>query len=295
MTLSSMTGFARSAGQMEDASWAWEVKSVNAKGFDLRLRLPGGLDGVEAEARRMLGTVIARGTIHASLDLTRGGKSAEIHINETLAIELARKLLDVARSTGMQPPSFDAILAVRGVLEVREQSETDEQRVLMTEAITRSLEDGIVGLVASRQAEGAALGAILTEKILAIEMLVLAADAHPARSADSIKSRIKRQIQDLLGSNEGLDPQRLHQEAMLLAVKGDIREELDRLKAHVAQARQLFERGGAIGRRLDFLAQELSREANTLCAKSADSGLTVIGLDLKTLVEQFREQVQNVE
>jgi uncharacterized protein (TIGR00255 family) len=295
MTLSSMTGFSRAAGQADGAAWAWEIKSVNAKGFDLRLRLPSGLDGVEAEARRMVGTVVVRGTIHASLDITRASKAAEIRVNEALAADLAHKLSAVAKSTGLHPPSFDAILAVRGVVEVIEQSDTEEQRRMLTDAVTRSLEDGIVGLVAARQAEGAALGTILTDKIAAIETLVQAADAHPARSAEHIAARIKRQIQDLLTNSDGLDPQRLHQEAMLLAVKGDIREELDRLKAHVMQARQLLERGGAIGRRLDFLAQELSREANTLCAKSGDSGLTVIGLDLKTLVEQFREQVQNVE
>ncbi|MGL4635034.1 MAG: YicC/YloC family endoribonuclease [Beijerinckiaceae bacterium] len=295
MALSSMTGFARSAGHAGNVSWSWEMKSVNAKGFDLRLRLPGGLDGVETEARRMIGTVVARGTIHASLDFIRGTRSAEIKINETLAAELAQKLLSVAKTVGLQPPSFDAILGVRGVVEVTEQQDTDEQRAALAEAVTTSLEEVIVGLVAARQSEGAALAVILEEKLSAIETLVLAADAHPSRSADSVKSRIRRQINDLLGNSDALDEQRLHQEAMLLAVKGDVREELDRLKAHVEQARQLFARGGAIGRRLDFLAQELSREANTLCAKSSDSGLTAIGLDLKTLVEQFREQVQNVE
>jgi uncharacterized protein (TIGR00255 family) len=294
-TLSSMTGFARVQGQSDRAHWAWEFKSVNAKGYDLRLRLPQGLDGVEAELRRMIGTVINRGTVHVGLELTRQVRSPEIRINDDLIQQLALKLGDAARSANLPPPTMDTILAVRGVVEIVDQPEDDAEQAILITAMLTSLETAVVALCASRQTEGAALYNILNQRIGSIETLVDQAEAHPARQADAIKERLTRQLRDLMEASETLDSQRLHQEAMLLAVKGDIREELDRLKSHCNQVKDFLQRGGAIGRRLDFLAQELSREINTLCAKSNDIELTTIGIDLKTLVEQFREQVQNVE
>jgi uncharacterized protein (TIGR00255 family) len=296
MTLSSMTGFARTTGQLEGASWSWELKSVNAKGFDLRLRLPSGLDGVEAEVRRMLGTVIGRGTVNIALDLTRATKTPNIKINEALVKGLAEKLSQAARDVGLQPPTMDAILSLKGVVEVVEETECQQARDALNAALLLSFEDAVVSLCATRQAEGAALKAVLVARIDDIRVLVEQADRLPSRSADAIKARLSKQIEDLLaGFSEQLDSQRLHQEAMLMAIKADIREELDRLESHVSQTRDLIARGGPIGRRLDFMAQEFSRETNTLCAKSNDVALTRIGIDLKTLVEQFREQVQNVE
>lgn len=292
-----MTGFARTRGEAEGATWAWELKSVNAKGFDLRLRLPAGLDAVEAEARRMIGTVIGRGTVQASLDLSRPERVAAVRLNEPLLAGLAKTLNEAAASAGLQPPSLDAILSIKGVVETIEDPASGEATERLGRALTASFEEAVLALCAARQREGEALRALLGERIAAIEALVAAADASPARGAEAVRARLRRQIEDLLGAGgaEQLDPNRLHQEAMLLAVKADVREELDRLAAHVEQARELLARGGAVGRRLDFLAQELSREVNTLCAKSNDVGLTAIGLDLKALVEQFREQVQNVE
>jgi uncharacterized protein (TIGR00255 family) len=294
-SLSSMTGFSRIQGQTESTHWAWEFKSVNAKGFDLRLRIPQGLDGVEAEVRRMMGSLINRGTVHASLELTRQIKSPEIRINDDLIKQLLQKLGAVARDAGIAPPTMDAILAMRGVVEIVEQTEDENEQAALVAAIVESLETAVISLCASRQTEGAVLHDILSQRLGHIEELVEQAEAHPARQPDAIKERLARQLHDLLEAGEGLDKQRLHQEAMLLAVKGDIREELDRLKSHCGQVRDYLMRGGAIGRRLDFLAQELSREINTLSAKSNDVGLTKIGIDLKTLIEQFREQVQNVE
>jgi uncharacterized protein (TIGR00255 family) len=294
-TLSSMTGFARVQGQSDVAHWSWEIKSVNAKGFDLRLRLPQGLDGVESELRRMMGTVINRGTIHASLELTRLTTTPDIRINDELIAQLLRKLGEAAKKAELKPPSIDAILSIRGVVETVEQQEDEDSQARLVGAIVQSLEEAVVALIASRQAEGAVLHDILMQRIGAMESLVSQAEAHPSRQVEAIKARLAAQLRDLMEASDSLDPQRLHQEAVLLAVKGDIREELDRLKAHCAQVRDYLLRGGAIGRRLDFLAQELSREINTLCAKSNDIGLTKIGMDLKTYVEQFREQVQNVE
>jgi uncharacterized protein (TIGR00255 family) len=294
MALSSMTGFARANGQTDGASWVWELRSVNAKGLDIRLKLPPRADAVEVEARRMLGAVVARGTVHVSLDLKLEAGMAEVRINVALAERLVAQLHEVAAKVGAPPPGLDAVLSMRGVVETADESEPLSEPVAL--AIQRSLEDAIVGLISARRGEGEALQGVLRARLSAMGEKVATADALPSRGAESVKARLKRQVDELMEAATGpFDPQRLHQEAVMLAVKADIREELDRLKAHVAQGLELVARGGAVGRRLDFLAQELSREVNTLCAKSNDVALTEIGLDLKGLVEQFREQVQNVE
>ncbi len=297
MTIRSMTGFARSQGQAGGAVWAWELKTVNAKGFDLRLRLPPGFDQVEAEARRMIGTVIGRGTVHAVLEFSRPDKVTDIRINEPLLRALAEKLSLSARAAGLAPPSIDALLGVRGVVETVDPDETTDDIEALSQAMIISLEEAIIALCAMREREGDALQGVLEERIASIGSLARQADQLPSRGPEAVRQRLHRQVEDLLGaaSAEQLDSQRLHQEAMMIAVKADIREELDRLASHVQQVGDLIRRGGAVGRRLDFLAQELSRETNTLCAKSNDMALTVIGIDLKTLVEQLREQVQNVE
>ncbi len=297
MTIRSMTGFARSQGQAAGAVWSWELKTVNAKGFDLRLRLPPGFDRVEAEARRMIGTVIGRGTVHVALDLARPDTVADIRINEPLLRALAEKLSLSARAAGLAQPSIDALLGVRGVVETVDPEESAEETAVLSQAMIASLEEAIIALCAMREKEGDALQGVLEERITSIGSLARQADQLPSRGPEAVRQRLYRQIEELVGaaSAEQLDSQRLHQEAMLIAVKADIREELDRLTSHVQQAGDLIRRGGAVGRRLDFLAQELSRETNTLCAKSNDMALTAIGIDLKTLVEQLREQVQNVE
>lgn len=296
MSLRSMTGFARVNAQAEGATWSWELKSVNAKGFDLRLRLPPGLDTTEVEARRMISTVIVRGTVQASLDLVRPDRPAAVRLNHAMIESLSRSLGAAAASAGLAPPSIDAILGIKGVVEIEEADADPDSATRLNEALLQSFEQAVLALCAARQEEGTAIEAILKDKLAAIGALTRTADTLPSRGPEAVKARLRRQIEDLFeASAEQLDQQRLHHEAMLLVVKADIREELDRLKAHVAQAEELLARGGTIGRRLDFLAQELSREVNTLCAKSNDVALTAIGLDLKTLVEQFREQVQNVE
>ncbi len=294
MALSSMTGFARANGQMDGAAWAWELRSVNAKGLDIRLKLPPRTDMIEPEARRMLGAVVARGTVHVSLDLKLDGAGADARINVDLAERLLAQLRDVASRVGAPAPGLEAVLGMRGVVESGDDAMPLAEALV--EAIQRSLEEAIVSLIAARRGEGESLQEVLRARLSAMADKIAAADALPSRGADAVKARLKRQVEDLMEAAAGaFDPQRLHQEAVMLAVKADIREELDRLKAHVAQGLELVARGGAVGRRLDFLAQELSREVNTLCAKSNDVALTEIGLDLKGLVEQFREQVQNVE
>jgi uncharacterized protein (TIGR00255 family) len=294
MALASMTGFARQAGQSGAWTWAWEVKTVNAKGFDLRLRLPPGLDALEPAIRADVPKRLARGTCFASLAAQRVGAGADIRINRPALDALVAALADIPVNAKLQPVSLDGLLAVRGVVEVAEPTEDEAATRMLHTDLRKGLASALDALVAARQQEGAALAEILTERLHRMDALRQRADAAPGRSREAIGKRLADQVAALAGDNR-LDPERLHQEAVLLAVKGDIREELDRLATHIAAARELIAKGGAIGRRLDFLAQELSRESNTLSAKSPDAELTAIGLELKVEVEQFREQVQNLE
>jgi uncharacterized protein (TIGR00255 family) len=294
MALASMTGFARQAGQSGAWTWAWEVKTVNAKGFDLRLRLPPGFDALEPAIRADVPKRIARGTCFASLSAQRPGAGADIRINRPALDALVAALAGIPASANLQPASLDGLLAVRGVVEVAEPTENEAATQALHAALRKGLAAALDALIAARQREGAAIGEILTERLDRMDALQKRADAAPGRSAEAIRRRLTDQVAALSG-NPGLDSERLHQEAVLLAVKGDIREEIDRLATHIAAARVLLAKGGPIGRRLDFLAQELSRESNTLSAKSPDAELTAVGLELKVEVEQFREQVQNLE
>jgi uncharacterized protein (TIGR00255 family) len=295
MPLASMTGFARAQGTSGPYAWAWELKSVNAKGLDLRLRLPPGWDAVEVPARAALSRVLSRGNVSAMLTIERTGASASVRVNgEVLAalIETARKAAD---RLGVAPPSLDSVLGVKGVIEVADAEESADERQAAERAVIQGFEEALQALSAMRVREGEALARILSERINEIEKLSAAADANPARKPEAIRSKLSEQVKALLATGEKLDPDRLHQEAMLLAAKADIREELDRLTTHVAAVRKLLQEGGPVGRKLDFLAQELNRESNTLCAKANDVSLTATGLELKAAVDQFREQVQNLE
>lgn len=296
MPLASMTGFARVAGGVDDVRWSWEIRSVNAKGFDLRLRTPPGLDGLEPAARTAAAARLHRGTVHATLTVDRTARGAEVRINEdALAAVVAAASAIAARVPDAAPASIDGLLAQRGVVELVESQETPEQRAALEAAALADFGRAIEELHDMRGREGAALQALLEQRLTSIAELTAAADACPARKAEAVRARLAEQVAALVGASPALDPDRLHQEAVLMATRADIREELDRLVAHVAAARQLIGEGGPIGRRLDFLSQEFSREANTLCAKANDRSLTAIGLDLKAVIEQFREQVQNVE
>lgn len=295
MTLASMTGFARADGGADGRRWSWEVKTVNARGLDIRLRLPPGFDALEPEARRRIAARLTRGTCFANLSATREGTAPTIRVNPEALEALAAAIDVVAARIPAGPPSLDGLLAVRGVVEVTDVTEDEEARAAQLVAMTATLDKALGVLVAVRHAEGDALGIVLTEQLNRIAALTAAADDHPGRRPEAIRKRLEEQIAMLLDTAPALDPDRLHQEAVLLAAKSDVREELDRLHMHVAAARGLLAEGGPVGRRLDFLAQELGRESNTLGAKSGDAGLTAIALDLKAVVEQFREQVQNLE
>lgn len=295
MTVASMTGFARAQGALGPWSYAWELKSVNAKGLDLRLRTPPNFDAVEMKARAALSGRLARGSVFANLAARRAEEEGAVRVNRAALDRLLAALEGVPLAANLAPPSLDGLLAVRGVVEVVEPEDDEAQRAALEKDVLACLEDALEALVASRRGEGAALVAVLTDRLTRIGGLAARADALPARQPEAVRERLAQQIARLMETADTLDPARLHQEAVLLAVKADIREELDRLKAHVASAQKLLAEGGPIGRRLDFLSQELGRETNTLCAKSNDSSLTAIGLDMKIEVEQLREQVQNIE
>lgn len=225
----------------------------------------------------------------------RDDAAVETRINRAALDKLLKALDDVPLHAALRPASLDGLLAVRGIVEVVEPEDDEERRSALDAGILATLAEALDGLAASRLDEGAALAVVLTGRLNRIAELTARAERLPGRSAESLRARLAQQVAALLEQANGFDPQRLHQEAVLLAVKADIREELDRLAAHVASAHVLLAKGGPIGRRLDFLAQELSRETNTLCAKSNDPDLTAIGLELKIEVEQWREQVQNIE
>jgi uncharacterized protein (TIGR00255 family) len=295
MALSSMTGFARADGVSGAYVWAWELKSVNAKGLELRLRLPPGWDAVEAPLRARAAEILARGTVHANLTAQRAGVAPVVRVNEPVLAAVLSTMRDVAKRIEAAPPAIDGILALKGVIEVLDEDESEEDRRAAEAEIIAGFSTALISLAEMRRREGGALATVLRARLDEIAALTARAEAAPGRKAEAIKARLAEQVAALLETSNRFDPDRLHQEAILIASKADIREELDRLTAHVAQARRLVDAGGPAGRKLDFLSQELNRESNTLCAKSNDVELTNIGLELKTVVEQFREQVQNLE
>ena len=295
MALSSMTGFARSHGVAGSYAWAWEIKSVNAKGLDLRLRLPPGWDVIEVPARGRAAEKLSRGTVYANLTVDRKGAAPAVKINEPVLAAVLATLKDLSGKIDAAPPTLDGVLALKGIIEVTETDESEDERSAAEAAIVAGFDKALGELVAMRRAEGETLGRLLAARLADIAALTARAEAAPGRKPEAIKARLVEQVATLLAASERFDSDRLHQEAILIATKADIREELDRLVAHVAAAQKLLEGGGAVGRRLDFLAQELNRESNTLTAKANDADLTTIGLELKSVVEQFREQVQNLE
>lgn len=292
-TLSGMTGFGRADGAGEGWTWSVEARSVNGRNLEVRFRGPNGFDGLERAAKAAGQARFARGqvTIGVQAKRTEAGEAA-VTIN---AAVLARylTLANELAEDGATPPSADGLLALRGVIEAPEEADDPEARAAVEAAMTRTVEEALDALKASRQNEGAQLTPVLDEFIARIEALVAQAEGEAAAQVEAIRDRFTRRISELAPDAPGLED-RIFLEAAALATKADVREELDRLTAHVASARQLVASAPA-GRKLDFLMQEFMREANTLCSKSATTALTGIGLELKAVIEQLREQVQNVE
>jgi uncharacterized protein (TIGR00255 family) len=295
MTLSSMTGFARSHGASGSYAWSWEIKSVNAKGLELRLRLPPGFDAVEIPVRTRAAEMLSRGNVYATLTIDREGVAPVVRINEPVLNAIINAVGHLSGKVDAEKPRLDGLLGLRGVIDVTDAEESEEDKAAAEDAVVKGFVQALKGLSEMRKHEGEAIGRVLSARLDEMAVLASRADAAPGRQPEAVKKKLADQVAVLLEASSRFDPDRLHQEAILLAGKADIREELDRLAAHIAQARKLMDGGGAIGRRLDFLSQELNRETNTLCAKSNDVELTNIGLELKSVVEQFREQVQNLE
>ncbi|MDB5507200.1 MAG: YicC [Devosia sp.] len=290
-----MTGYARAAGAVAGVGYAVEIKSVNARGLDIRMRLATGLDAVESEIRRRVGLVISRGSITVSVNLDRSATLGEVSVNQRALATVLAALADLGTRIDARKPSLDGILGLKGVLEQRETELPTGAEEALQAAVLASADVCLADLVRARQSEGMRLAAVLTERIEEIAGLRQRAETHPSRTRDAIEVRLRQQLADLGIAGVTVSEERLAQEAVLLATKADIREELDRLTAHLAAARQLLGAGGPAGRKLDFLSQEFNREANTLCAKANAVDLTAIGLDLKAAIDQFREQVQNIE
>ena len=295
MTVSSMTGYARAEGALDGAAWFWEARSVNSKGLDVRCRVPAGCEAIDVAARKAAACAFARGGLSLSLQVDRGERQVALRINEA-ALEQVLALQDTLEDrVDSAPPRLDVLMAIRGIAETVEQAEDPAAVAARETAILDTLDAAFEGLAAARAEEGARLRTLLRGHLAGIERLATAAAATAEAQPAMLRQRFEQQVADLLEARIGVGEDRLAQEAAMLAAKADVREEIDRLASHVAAAGTLLDEGGAIGRKLDFLCQELNREANTLCSKAADIALTRIGLDLKAAIEQFREQVQNVE
>ncbi|HLZ83728.1 MAG TPA: YicC/YloC family endoribonuclease [Caulobacteraceae bacterium] len=293
MSLASMTGFARVEGALGDWTWAVEARSVNGRNLDLRFRAPAGLDALERPAREAAQSRFQRGQINIAVQGRRASVSRAGRINlEALESYLAfgEALVAAGRAA---PPSLDGLLALPGVIEAADPDEDGAARAAVESAMAASIAEAMDALKRSRGAEGEAIEALLSGFLDRIETLTRSADVEAGQQPALIKARFERRLVELLG--EGAPEDRIMQEAAAMAVRADVREEIDRLLGHVAAARALIAEDGASGRRLDFLTQEFMREANTLCSKSAVASLTTIGLALKASIDQFREQVQNVE
>ena len=290
-----MTGFARADGFADGASWTWEIKSINSRSLDARFRLPHGFDRLESRLRGVLAEHFTRGNFSLNLTLVRPARSARLQVNRELLDEVLALAEELKQRIDAAPPRADGLLAVRGVLEQIEEEDTVEERERLEDALAATLFDGLDDLAAARSQEGASLAAVITDHLGEIAVLAEAASQTAEAQPKALLNRLRQQLDALIEDNEKISDERLAQEVALLAAKSDVREEIDRLKAHVAASRELLAAGGAIGRRLDFLCQEFNREANTLCAKAADIALTRIGLDLKATIERLREQAQNIE
>jgi uncharacterized protein (TIGR00255 family) len=290
-----MTGFAEAHGSREGARWRWETKSVNGRGLDLRMRMPPGFDGVEAVARQLAGERFKRGSLQAQLTFEAGESSRALKVDPAALAAAVRIAQEVASETGLAPARIDGLLALKGVIVQDEALPLEApERGMRDAAIVETLATAFDALVRARASEGQKLHAVLAAQMDDIERLTKEAQNLASAQPQALRDRLLAQVQEMLGG-AGIPEDRLAQEAALLAVKADIREELDRLHAHVHEARALMRSGDAVGRKLDFLSQEFNREANTLCSKSSDIALTRIGLALKATIDQFREQAQNVE
>lgn len=298
MSVASMTGYARAEGRDTQVNWVWEAKTVNGRGLEIRCRLPFGHDALEVAAREAVGRKLKRGNLQLSLNVSRVSDAPALRVNHELLNQILTLVDGIGAShQNIAPARWDGILSIKGVLEAAEAEQEDAEtvRAARETAMKVTLEQALDQLAAMRLSEGARIQRVLLDQLDEIAALAERAGATASLRPEAVRERLRHQVAAVLESVPGLPEERIAQEVALIAVKADVREELDRLRAHVAAARDLIAEGGAVGRKLDFLSQEFNREANTLCSKSSDVELTRIGLDLKAVIDQFREQVQNIE
>jgi len=296
VAISSMTGFARTEGQSAGCSWTWEVRSVNGKGLEVRSRLPAGFEALEPQVRQRIAGTLKRGNIGANLTVAWIERPAGVRVNTEALHQIVALLPDIQRRLpDCLPPSPDGLLNLRGIIEIVDEQPTEETRAALDEAILDGLDQSLGSLAAMRRDEGARMATVLEGHLERIAGLCREANGLAAAQPAAIMARLVEQVGALISTIPALPEDRLAQEVALLATKADLREELDRLKAHHEAAMALVAGGGPVGRKLEFLCQEFNREANTLCAKSADVQLTRVGIDIKATIDQLREQVQNIE
>jgi uncharacterized protein (TIGR00255 family) len=290
-----MTGFARADGVHADTSWSWEARSVNGRSLELRLRLPTGFEGLEIKARGLAQEKLTRGNCTLNLGVRREVGRTEIRLNEA-ALAQAQAVAERAQAlTDLKAARLDTLLSMRGVVEAAEADESEEAQAALYRALLAGLAGVLDELVRARKAEGERLQAVISKQLATIGALVERSAAAASRQPEAIAMRLAEQIARLTEAAAGLDPERVYQEALLLVAKADIQEELDRLRAHLAAAIELIESDQPVGRKFEFLAQEFNREANTICSKASDIEISRAGIELKTVIDQLREQIQNIE
>ena len=290
-----MTGYARVDGRSDDLRWTWEIKSVNGKGLDVRCRLAAGFERLETAARRQAAAVLRRGNVNILLAVAREAATQRPVVNRALLDDVLALQAELAGKVADAPPRIESLLQVRGLIDLAAEEEDETVAAAREAAMLDSLDEALAAVAAVRRAEGEQLNAALTDQLREIEAHVANATGLAATQPDAILARLKAQVDDLLDAAPQVPEDQLMHEVALLTAKADIREELDRLRAHISAARELLAEAPPVGRRLDFLCQEFNREANTLCAKSGDIELTSTGLALKAVIDQMKEQVQNIE
>lgn len=300
MALQSMTGFARVEGQLTseeiaNPQWVWEVRSVNGKGLDFRLRTPPGFDRLQPLVRKLVANYFSRGNLQINLKLDMPGAQITPTINQPVLDAVLDAISQIRAKADCAPPAAENILAIKGVLESKEAGENQQQQEALDKALMVDFEKLMEELQKARVSEGKAVAEFLLAQVSTIETLTAAIVADPSRSLEQVKARLHNQVASLYDNTSGLDLDRVHQEAAILAAKADLQEELDRLTAHIDAARKLLNGKGPLGRKLEFLCQEFNRECNTICSKSNASAVTASGLDMKVVIDQFREQILNLE
>lgn len=295
--IKSMTGFASGKGALGPHSWSWELRSVNGKGLDMRLRVPDWLTGLEAALRADMSKQISRGNVTLSLRVAREETAAELKLNEvamSAALDALAQAEELAVNKGvaLAPSKASDLLMLKGMLDAAAE---DDDPAPLVEALKSEFGSLLAEFVTMRRDEGQALASVLSAQLDQIQTLTEQASELAERRKEAMVDTLRQNLARVMENSQGADPDRVAQELALIAVKADITEELDRLAAHIVAARALLEQEAPVGRKLDFLMQEFNREANTLCSKSQNSDLTTIGLELKAVIDQLREQVQNVE